>query len=144
MVRYTREGRSDWWSKRTRRAFETVEFALILPLLMTLGLGGIEFSRALSVQQVLTNAAREGAREAVLPASSVSEVEGVVAENLKIGRIDATAVDVTITPASLNGLKSGNRITVGVRVPYSKVSWLPVPRYLGNAFLGSECTMRHE
>ncbi len=146
MVRQARERQNGHrrWAKRTRGGFETLEFALILPVLLALGLGSVEFSRALSVQQVLTNAAREGAREAILPASTVSEVEDVIAENLKIGRVDATVTDVTITPASLNGLKSGTKITVDVRVPYSAVSWLPVPRYLGNAILGSGCTMRHE
>lgn len=127
-----------------RKGLETVELALTLPFIVLFGLGVIEFSRALTVQQVLTNAAREGARQAILPDSSVEAVKEKVAENLRIGSIDPTAGVVGVTPSSLSGSKSGTAVTVNVQVPYHKVSWLPVPQYLGNAVLGSQCSMRHE
>ena len=127
-----------------RKGLETVEFALILPFIVTFGLRVIEFSRALTVQQVLTSAAREGAREAVLPNSTIDGVKATVVENLKVGRVDPAAGQIDITPSSLSGAKSGTGVTVDVRVPYGSVSWLPMPRYLGNTVLGSQCTMRHE
>ncbi len=46
-----------------RKGSAVLEMALILPILLTLLFGIIEFSRVLSVKQVITNAAREGARE---------------------------------------------------------------------------------
>ena len=115
-----------------------------MPFIIMFALGVIEFSRALTVQQVLTNAVREGARQATLDGSSSAEVKEKVAENLTIGKIDSTAGEVTITPTSLDGAKSGTTVTVAVQVPYNKVSWLPMPRYLGNTVLGSQCSMRHE
>ena len=51
---------------RTRRGQALVEFALILPILMILLMGIIEFGRAWNVKQVLTDASREGARLAVV------------------------------------------------------------------------------
>ncbi|MBZ0258666.1 pilus assembly protein, partial [bacterium] len=44
------------------RGSATVEFALVLPILMLLLFGIIEFGRVLSVQHLLNTAAREGAR----------------------------------------------------------------------------------
>lgn len=143
----TRRLKSRHHLRRTRCApngIEALELAMILPVILVLGLGATEFSRALQVQQVLTNAAREGTRQAILPKSTVDEVETVVAEYLKIGKVDAVDATVETTPTSLNGLKSGTEITVVVKVPYSKVSWLASPRSLGDVVLSSHCTMRHE
>ena len=44
-----------------------VEFALILPPLLLLIIGMLEFSRAWNAKQAITDAAREGARLAVAP-----------------------------------------------------------------------------
>src|SRR5690554_1734647 len=43
-----------------------VEFALVLPLLLVLVIAVFEFGRAWSAYQVITDAAREGARNAVV------------------------------------------------------------------------------
>lgn len=43
-----------------------VEFALVVPLLLALVMGIVEFGRAWNVHQVITDAAREGARRAVI------------------------------------------------------------------------------
>ena len=49
---------------------EVLEFALVLPLLLTLLFGIFTMARAYNVYQTITRAAREGAREAVLPTSA--------------------------------------------------------------------------
>jgi Flp pilus assembly protein TadG len=46
---------------------ELIEFALVLPLLLIILLGIIEFGFLFQRYEVVTNAAREGARMAVLP-----------------------------------------------------------------------------
>jgi hypothetical protein len=48
---------------------ELVEFAIVVPLLVTLLLGIVWMGRAYNVYQTITRAAREGARYAVLPNS---------------------------------------------------------------------------
>ncbi len=48
--------------RRGERGAAAVEFALVLPVLLLLVLGMIEFSRVYNVQISLSNAAREGAR----------------------------------------------------------------------------------
>ena len=52
--------------RRKKRGAAVVEFAIVAPLFILLVFGMIEFGRMVMVQQVLTNASREGARLAVL------------------------------------------------------------------------------
>lgn len=47
-----------------------VEFAIVLPLFLLLLVGIIEMAAAWQTLQIVTNAAREGARRAVVPSSS--------------------------------------------------------------------------
>ena len=54
------------------RGAAAVEMALVLPVLVAILLGIIEFGRVLNTQQVLTHAAREGVRAMVLENSPVA------------------------------------------------------------------------
>lgn len=67
-------------SKLRRRAEgqSLVEFVLVLPLLLVLVFGIIEFGNLWRQYQIVTNAAREGARTAILPSTSDSEVTTVL------------------------------------------------------------------
>ena len=63
------------------RGVAAVEFALVVPLLIVLFLGIVEFSQALQVQARLSAAAREGARVVALtsdPAKAITAVHGAV------------------------------------------------------------------
>jgi Flp pilus assembly protein TadG len=51
---------------RDERGAAAVEFALVLPLLVVILFGILEFGRALHISHVVTDAAREGARRAVV------------------------------------------------------------------------------
>ena len=60
MTRRLRSGR------RSENGQALVEFALLLPVVLLLIVGMLEFSRAWNLHQVMTDAAREGARVMVL------------------------------------------------------------------------------
>ncbi len=48
--------------KRDQAGAQLLEFALVLPLLLVLAVGVVDFGRAWNIRQILNNAAREGAR----------------------------------------------------------------------------------
>lgn len=58
MTRRTRQP-----NRYNQRGQSVVEFALLLPLLLFLLMGVVFFTMAFNIQQVLNNAAREGARQ---------------------------------------------------------------------------------
>ena len=64
-----------------------LEVALTLPLLLLVAVGIFEFGRAYQTWQILTNAAREGARIAVLPGIDDDAVEERVQQYLAAGLI---------------------------------------------------------
>lgn len=64
-------------SRRKERGAVAVEMAIVLPLLLLILLGIIEFGRVFNVQVSLTQAAREGARHAAIHYNDASlDVEG--------------------------------------------------------------------
>jgi Flp pilus assembly protein TadG len=102
----------------------------------------IEYGRMVMVQQMLTNASREGARRAVLDGSTTTDVESVVNSYLASGNIDEPTVAVSPSPPSSAGF--GDPVTVTVSVPYADVSWLPTPMFLGNTTMTATSVMRRE
>jgi Flp pilus assembly protein TadG len=65
--------------------------AVTLPLVLLVSVSIFEFGRAFQTWQVLTNAAREGARVAVLPDSTASDVEARVRTALAAGQLQSSA-----------------------------------------------------
>lgn len=93
-----------------------VEFALVLPILVLLVMGIIQFGIIFSAQIALTNAAREGARAASVGTSEmnvksrvINAIEGHSTLNLVVGNITVTypadiggEVRVVVTDAVIN------------------------------------------
>ena len=68
-------------NRHTQQGAAVVEFALVLPLLLVLLIGGIDMSLALYDKAVITNASREGARAGIVarnPPISEAEIRQVV------------------------------------------------------------------
>ena len=106
--------------------------------------GMFEFGRMLMVQQVLTNAARSGARIAVIDGASSAEVISTIQEYLDSASIDPQDVTISVNPSNLSQTDTGDAITVSLSVPFTDVSWLPSPWFLSNRTLQASCTMRRE
>jgi hypothetical protein len=128
--------------RRNRRGAAAVEFAVIAPLFFLLVFGMIEYGRMVMVQQVITNASREGARRAVLDGATEAKIKEVVDEYLASGSIQGATVAVTPNPPTNAG--PGEPVTVTVSVPFNEVSWLPSPMYLGGKTLNANTVMRRE
>ena len=58
--------------RESSRGQELVEYAIVFPVLMLLVLGIIEFGRIIYSYNAISNAAREGARFAVVPANQAN------------------------------------------------------------------------
>ena len=127
---------------RNRRGAAVVELAFTAPILFMLVFGMIDVGRAVMVQNLITNAARDGARSAVLDGASASEIETQVAEYLAASSINGAIATVSPNPLSLADL--GDPVSVNVQVPFGSVSWLPSSLYFKDANLQATVVMRRE
>jgi len=142
-----------------------VEMAIILPLLLLLVLGIFEFGRAMYIKNTLTQAARAGARAAVVtpditPASSVTpnsdciyadpsgndRVYQAVCTSLYSGIIKTDVrINLAIADDSMpSGIGAGDTVTVEVvlnnyRTKYRVIPYIPLPNTLDGT-----TAMRHE
>ena len=129
---------------KNERGSSLIEVALTLPLLLLITAGIFEFGRAYQTQQVLTNAAREGARVAVLPNQPAGAAETRTRLYLTVGQLpyaaDAT-IDVTSTTISIGGVTTpGSKVTVSY--PYSFMVLQPIARLVvANSNVGAPLTM---
>ncbi len=124
--------------RRQRRGSATVEMAIVAPILLTLVFGIIEYGWVFTVRQALTNAAREGARVAILRGSSETDIEERVADFLAPYGITTYSLDMT------HSTPEDPVERVHVTVPYADVTLLG--SFFGSTSfnLGAECSMRKE
>ena len=95
---------------KSERGQDIVELALVLPLLLVIAMAVLDFGRAFSTYLVLTNAAREGARQASMgPYSTTVITEAALNETRGSGLADGD-VTVTIVPAA-----AGDPVRVSVQ-----------------------------
>ena len=95
-----------------------VELAVVLPLLLTIVFGIIEFGWVFMVRETLTNASREGCRVAVLQGSTTTNIIDQVNTSMSATGVSGWNTQITRSTA-------GNpNETVTVRIPYANVSLL--------------------
>jgi Flp pilus assembly protein TadG len=128
--------------RRKRRGAAVVEFAVVVPVFFLLVFGMIEYGRLVMVQQVLTNAAREGARVGVMDGATQASVDTAVNNYLTAAQI--TGGTTTVSPNPPSSAAYGASVTVSVSVGFNQVSWLPSPMFLGGRTLTATSVMRRE
>ena len=97
------------------RGAELIEFALVFPLLMMVVLGTVDFAFVFQRNEVVTNAAREGARVGTLPGYGVTDIENRVNEYLAAGGIPPGDATVTVTATTIpDGTGTWDATTVDV------------------------------
>ena len=79
---------------RKQKGAAVVELAIVSPVVFLLIFAIIEFGRMIMVQQVLTNASREGARRAILEQSTATSVIAHVNNYLASNTLSAAEVSV--------------------------------------------------
>lgn len=119
------------------RGVTLVETALVLPIIMLMLMGIIECARYYYIQSVLANAAREGARYAIV---NPADLNGITsrARRFSVG-LGGANIGVSVTRAAVTA--QGAPITVTVSFTTSLL--LPVP-FGRNLNIISQSTMQAE
>ncbi|HEX6464352.1 MAG TPA: TadE/TadG family type IV pilus assembly protein [Vicinamibacterales bacterium] len=99
---------------RNQKGTALLEAAITIPIILLIAVGIFEFGRAYQTWQILTNAAREGARVAILNGSTDANVTTVVRNYMQAGQLDNYAsATVTITHnVALTGSDTGSQVQI--------------------------------
>lgn len=107
--------------KSSERGAVAVEMALLLPILLLMVLGTIEFGRALNAQITLTHAAREGVR--------VMAITGDPAAGQATAREAAVSLDIAkmVFPPSPTDCPDDAKVTMTITYELSTITGIAGP-----------------
>ncbi len=128
---------------RSEKGAALIEAAITIPLILLISVAIFEFGRAYQTWQILTNAAREGARIAVIAGTTDDQVKTRVVNYMTGGTLnDATADMVTITHGvALTGPDTGTRVVINY--PFQFMVLNPVIRLVTpSSTTGAPITMQ--
>jgi Flp pilus assembly protein TadG len=112
---------------KNERGAALLETAITIPIILLIAVGIFEFGRAYQTSQVLTNAAREGARIAILSETTDAQVQTVVRDYMTSGGLPNSATaDVDIDRNVGLGTNSASRVTISY--PFQFIVLNPIVR----------------
>ncbi len=97
------------------RGAAAIEFALVVPLLLTLFVGIAEFGRAFSTEAALSQAARQGVRAL---ASNPTEAAARTAAQQAASELNLTAAEITVRSATCAAPATTASVTVSRQQPF--------------------------
>ncbi len=130
------------------RGIAAAEFALVLPALLLLLFGTIEFGMIMYGREIVTNAAREGARAGIvqrLPKLTEAEIKKVANDYLEGTNISKDHVTFTtsnlVLPSCPNCLKVSAQYDYHFLIPYIPTV---LPGISDPLIITTQVVMRHE
>ena len=133
-------------NRNRERGSAMVETAICIPLLLVLMVGIFEVGRAYETWQVLTNAAREGARMAVMPSGSTADTTALVRAYMSNGQLTKAATASVVVNEAASITVNGNPVSasmVTVDYPFEFIMLQPIVRLVApTATVGGPITMR--
>ena len=113
---------------RKRSGAATVEFVIVIPIVLIFILGLLEWGRLEMVRQVMSSASFNAARTGTLPGASEADVAQTATNFLDIYFVTGATVTSTISPTEC---------TVHISVPYSQNSFV-LGKFFGDSTIERE------
>jgi Flp pilus assembly protein TadG len=130
--------------KFLRRGNAVIEAALVLPILLYLAFGTVEFGYFYYVKNNLQGAAREGVRAAIPPGATNTDVTNAIASQMTAAGLQGSGYTVTTTPATISGLSAGSSVTVNVQCTWGTVGLRPLQLISASKIVKGQAVMRKE
>ena len=122
---------------KTEQGAELIEFALTFPLLLLVVMGIVDFGLLFQQYEVLTNAAREGARVSVLPGYGSADIHTRVNQYLQGTSLTPASVTTTVGAAQTVSIGAGlcaSVTPVTVSYTHSYVFLSGIANFFGASF----------
>lgn len=122
-----------------RKGSHTVEFAIVLPIMLLLFGAGLEMARMNLLRHLAENASYEAARLIIVPGATVKEAEAKA--NAILNVMNVKGAKITVSPAPV--LETTGAVRVKVTFPANK-NLCMVPVFSANLNFESETTLLTE
>ena len=133
-------------TRERERGQAMVETAIVIPILLVLMVGIFEVGRAYETWQVLTNAAREGARMSVTPSSVEATTTALIRKYMADGQLTKSATATVVVNKGASISVNGTAVSasaVTVDYPFEFIMLQPIVRLVApGATVGGPLTMR--
>jgi len=130
--------------KPRRRGSETLELALLLPLLLGLVFGTIEFGYYFFLQHNAQSAAREGARAGIPFGASQADAAAKANSVLTAAGLNPANFSINFDPADVSSAEPGDPVTVTVEANWSTVGIRTLGLISSNKIVRGRAVMRKE
>ena len=133
--------------RRGEAGSEIIECALALPLVLMVALGIVDFGLLFQQYEVLTNAAHEGARVAVLPGYSNTDVQARVTSYLTEAGLPVSPTVAVTNTTITDGTTTWPATTVNVSYPHQYLFLSGIAGWYGGSLtavtMNAGATMRN-
>ena len=119
-------------SRRNRRGNALLDAALVLPILLSLTFGTVEYGYFFFVKHTMQGAAREGCRVGILPTSDNTQVRSAIVASLYAAGLNSSSSSLdskftlTTTPSNLSGVAAGTSVTVQLDCTWGNIGVRPL------------------
>jgi len=104
-----------------RRGASVLEFVLVIPILIMLGFGIVDYGYFFYVKNTVQGAAQSGARAAISSIALQSDVTTTVGNIMNAAGLQNSGYTVTTSPSDITTASAGTTVSVTVKVNWSNV-----------------------
>ena len=127
-----------------RRGNAVLEAALVVPILLYLAFGTVEFGYFFYVKNNVQGAAREGVRASIPPGATNTDVTSAISSQMTAAGLQSSGYTVTTTPSNISGLAPGTTVTVNVQCTWGTVGLRPLQLISAAKLVKGQAVMRKE
>jgi Flp pilus assembly protein TadG len=117
--------------RRRARGASVLEMALVLPVLLMLSLGVVDYGYYFFVKNTLQGAASAGVRAAIPPGATNANVTGVVSSMMTAAGLQNSGYTVSLTPTDVSTATQGQTVTVTITCTWSNCGTHALPTTMG-------------
>ncbi len=132
--------------RKSARGNTVLEAALVLPVLLGLAFGTIEFGYYFYIKHSLQGAARDGVRAAIVAGATNTDVNAAVTASLTAAGLQDYGCIISTTPVNVAAATGSQTITVSVQCNWSVVGGglRPLQLISANKTVRGTASMRRE
>jgi len=118
-------------SRRFRKGGSLLEMVLVMPVLLMLSFGIVDYGYFFFLKSTIQGAAQAGARASIVSGASNTDVTNAVSAVLTPAGLSSSNYTVTTSPTTISSAATGTNVTVTITCSWGTVGYHTLPSALG-------------